>query len=64
MSKRRVVVTGMGMVSAVGNDLPTFWQSLKEGQPGIRPITIFDTSAYRSQNGGEVQGLSPEKHFP
>jgi 3-oxoacyl-[acyl-carrier-protein] synthase II len=53
----------MGMVSAAGNDLPTFWQSLKEGRCGIRPITIFDTSAYRSHNGGEVEGLSPESHF-
>jgi 3-oxoacyl-[acyl-carrier-protein] synthase II len=63
VGKRRVVVTGMGMVSAVGNDLPTSWQSLKEGRGGIRPIAIFDTSAYRSHNGGEVKGLSPEKHF-
>ena len=63
MDKRRVVVTGMGVVSAVGNDLPTFWRSLKEGWCGIRSITIFDTSAYRSHNGGEVNKLSPEKHF-
>ena len=63
MSKRRVVVTGMGIVSAVGNDLPTFWQSLQEGRCGISPITIFDTSAYRSHNGGEVKDLSPETHF-
>lgn len=63
MDKRRVVVTGMGAVSAVGNDLPTFWRSLKEGRCGIRPITIFDTSAYRSQNGGEVKNLSAENHF-
>ncbi len=63
MGKRRVVVTGMGVVSAVGNDLPTFWRSLKEGRSGIRPITIFDTAAYRSHNGGEVDGLSPEHHF-
>jgi 3-oxoacyl-[acyl-carrier-protein] synthase II len=53
----------MGMVSAVGNDLPTFWQSLKAGRCGIGPVTIFDTSAYRSHNGGEVKGLSPENHF-
>ena len=53
----------MGAVTAVGNDLPSFWQSLKEGRCGIRPITIFDTSAYRSHNGGEVGRLSPEKHF-
>jgi len=59
---RRVVVTGMGAVTAVGNDVPTFWQALKEGNSGIRPITIFDTSGYRSRNGGEV-ALSPEVHF-
>jgi 3-oxoacyl-[acyl-carrier-protein] synthase II len=63
MSTRRVVVTGMGIVSAVGNHLSTFWQSLKEGKCGIRPITIFDPSAYRSHNGGEVKNLSPETHF-
>jgi 3-oxoacyl-[acyl-carrier-protein] synthase II len=63
MGTRRVVFTGMGIVSAVGNNLPTFWQSLKEGKCGIRPITIFDTSAYRSHNGGEVKDLSPETHF-
>jgi 3-oxoacyl-[acyl-carrier-protein] synthase II len=64
MKKRRVVVTGMGAVTAVGNDIPAFWRSLKEGQGGIRPITIFDASAYRSHNGGEVSGLLPETHFP
>lgn len=62
MGKRRVVVTGIGAVTAVGNDIPTFWQSLKEGYCGIRPLTIFDTSAYRSHNGGEID-LSPENHF-
>ncbi|MCJ7663504.1 MAG: beta-ketoacyl-[acyl-carrier-protein] synthase family protein [Desulfobacterales bacterium] len=63
MDKRRVVVTGMGAVTAVGNDCTTFWHSLKEGCCGIRPITIFDTSAYRSHTGGEVD-LSPQDHFP
>jgi 3-oxoacyl-[acyl-carrier-protein] synthase II len=63
VGKRRVMVTGMGVVSAVGNDLPTFWRSLKEGRSGIRPITVFDTSAYRSHNGGEVSELSLERHF-
>jgi 3-oxoacyl-[acyl-carrier-protein] synthase II len=62
VGKRRVVVTGIGAVTAVGNDIPTFWQSLKEGYCGIRPLTIFDTSAYRSHNGGEID-LSPENHF-
>lgn len=63
MGQRRVVVTGMGAVSAVGNDLPAFWRSLQEGRGGIGPITIFDPSGYRSHNGGEVRGLSPERHF-
>jgi 3-oxoacyl-[acyl-carrier-protein] synthase II len=63
VGKRRVVVSGMGVVSAVGNDLPTFWRSLKEGRSGIRPISIFDTSAYRSHNGGEVRELSAERYF-
>jgi 3-oxoacyl-[acyl-carrier-protein] synthase II len=62
MGKRRVVVTGMGAVTAVGNDCASFWQSLKDGQCGIRPLTIFDTRAYRSHTGGEVE-LSPESHF-
>jgi 3-oxoacyl-[acyl-carrier-protein] synthase II len=63
MGKRRVVVTGMGAVTAVGNDIPAFWQSLKQGRSGIKPITIFGTAAYRSHNGGEVDDLSPERHF-
>jgi 3-oxoacyl-[acyl-carrier-protein] synthase II len=63
MGKRRVVVTGMGAVTAVGNDIPTFWKSLKQGCSGIKPITIFGTAAYRSHNGGEVSDLSPEEHF-
>jgi 3-oxoacyl-[acyl-carrier-protein] synthase II len=63
MGKRRVVVTGMGAVTAVGNDIPAFWQSLKQGRSGIKPITIFGTAAYRSHNGGEVNDLSPERHF-
>jgi 3-oxoacyl-[acyl-carrier-protein] synthase II len=62
VGKRRVAVTGMGAVTAVGNDVPTFWHSLKEGHCGIRPITIFGTSAYRSHTGGEVD-LSPESQF-
>jgi 3-oxoacyl-[acyl-carrier-protein] synthase II len=63
VNKRRVVVTGMGAVTAVGNDVPTFWQSLRQGYCGIRPITIFNTSAYRSHTGGEVSNVSPERHF-
>lgn len=62
VEKRRVVVTGMGVVSAVGNDVSTFWQALLAGRCGIKPITLFDTSGYRSDNGGEVR-FDPEAHF-
>jgi len=61
--KRRVVVTGLGVVSAVGNSIPQFWDSLKRGKDGMRPITLFDTSGLRSHNGGEVIGLPLDDHF-
>jgi 3-oxoacyl-[acyl-carrier-protein] synthase II len=61
--KRRVVVTGLGVVSAVGNSVPQFWDSLKRGWDGMRPITLFDTSSLRTHNGGEVIDLPIDDHF-
>ena len=61
--KRRVVVTGLGAVSAVGNSVYQFWDSLKRGRDGIRPITLFDTSTLRTHNGGEVINLPLDDHF-
>jgi 3-oxoacyl-[acyl-carrier-protein] synthase II len=60
MTKRRVVVTGLGMISplGVGND-PT-WQGLLEGRSGVGRITKFDTTAYACQIAGEVRGFDPE----
>ena len=43
----RVVVTGMGAITPVGNDVDTFWNSLKQGTVGIGPITSFDTADYK-----------------
>lgn len=57
MNERRVVITGMGVVSPLGNDLQTFWESLKAGRSGISRITAFDTSAYSCHIGGEVRDL-------
>lgn len=54
---RRVVVTGLGVVSPVGNDVDTFWSALKEGKSGIDRIQLFDTAQYPCQIGGEVRGL-------
>ena len=60
MTKRRVVVTGIGMISplGIGND-PT-WQGLLEGRSGVGPITKFDASAYACRIAGEVKGFNPE----
>ena len=60
MSQRRVVVTGMGLVSPIGNDLKSSWKSIEEGRSGIGPITLFDVSAYNSRIGGEVKNFDPE----
>jgi 3-oxoacyl-[acyl-carrier-protein] synthase II len=55
MSKRRVVITGMGIVSPVGNDLGTAWDNIRNGRSGIGPITSFDASAYATRIAGEVR---------
>ena len=54
---RRVVVTGMGVISPVGNDVETFWNALKGGVCGIGPITKFDTTDFKVKVAGEVKGF-------
>jgi len=63
-SDRRVVVTGMGVVTPVGHDLNTFWQNLTAGACGIDRITNFDTSAFDTQIAGEVKNFDPAPAFP
>lgn len=48
----RVVVTGMGAVTPIGNDVETFWEGLKAGKKGFGPITYFDTSDFKSKIRG------------
>ena len=60
---RRVVVTGMGCVTPVGNDVPTFWESLKQGKCGIGPITHFDTTDYKVKVAGEVKDFDPLQYM-
>jgi 3-oxoacyl-[acyl-carrier-protein] synthase II len=62
-NNRRVVITGMGALTPVGNDLETFWTSLKNGVSGIRTIESFDTSTYDCRIGGEVRGFNPKTVF-
>ncbi len=59
MKQRRVAVTGLGVVSPIGNDIPSFWQSVKEGRSGIGPITLIDSSDLAVRIAGEVKGFDP-----
>lgn len=61
--KRRVVVTGVGTVNPAGNDIPSFWKSLKEGKTGIGPITHFDTEGFAAKVAGEVKDFDPSKYI-
>ncbi len=60
MSRRRVVVTGMGALAPNGNDLESFWAALLSGRSGIGPITRFDTSRHEVKIAGELKGFNPE----
>jgi len=63
MAPRRVVVTGLGIISPLGLNLEDSWKSLKLGLSGIGPIKSVDCSALRFQNGAEVRDYEPLKHF-
>ncbi|WP_114562898.1 beta-ketoacyl-ACP synthase II [Ephemeroptericola cinctiostellae] len=63
MSKRRVVVTGLGIVSPVGNDVSTAWGNLLAGQSGITRVTKFDASALSCQIAGEVKNFDPAEYI-
>ena len=60
----QVVITGMGVVSPVGNSKDEFWKSIAAGQNGIDRVTHFDVQDFRTQIGGEVKGFAPEMFLP
>ena len=64
MSRRRVVVTGLGLISPVGNDVATGWGNLVAGRSGIGRITRFDAGAFTSQIAGEVKDFNVEDWMP
>ncbi|HNW39678.1 MAG TPA: beta-ketoacyl-ACP synthase II [Candidatus Omnitrophota bacterium] len=57
--KKRVVITGLGVISPVGNDVASFWNSLKEGKSGVGPTTSFDATAFDSRIAAEVKNFDP-----
>ncbi len=61
---RRVVVTGLGMVSPLGNDVASSWDALLKGESGIDTITLFDASQFGCQIAGEVKGFDATQYLP
>ncbi len=62
-SDRRVVITGLGAITPLGNDVETFWSNLKNGVSGIHTIDAFDTTAYDCKIGGQVRDFDPKPFF-
>jgi len=60
MTRRRVVITGMGTVNSLGSEVPEFWRALCAGKSGISQIELFDTSDFKVHFGGEVKNFNPE----
>lgn len=59
MPRKRVVVTGMGCVSPLGNDVKTTWENIIAGKSGIGPITLFNSDGFKTRFGGEVKNFDP-----
>jgi 3-oxoacyl-[acyl-carrier-protein] synthase II len=64
VSKRRVVVTGLGMLSPLGNDVTSTWNAILKGESGIGPITTIDASAFTTRFAGEVKNFDVEAYIP
>ncbi len=61
MNNKRIVITGIGVLSPIGIGKDNYWKALVEGQSGIRPITIFDTSKFKIKIGGEITGFNAKE---
>ena len=61
--KRRVVVTGLGAITPIGNDVESFWNGLKNKTVGIAPITYFDTADYKAKLAAEVKGFDAKQYM-
>ncbi|NMD38480.1 MAG: beta-ketoacyl-ACP synthase II [Christensenellaceae bacterium] len=61
--KRRVVVTGIGAITPLGNNVADTWEGLKSGKNGIAPITLFNTEKFKAKLGAEVKGFDPKEYL-
>ena len=62
MSDRRVVITGIGILSPIGLNKEDFWKNLVAGKSGVKNITSFDTTEYATHFGGEITGYDPKPY--
>ena len=62
MSKRRIVITGIGCVTPLGNDVPTFWKNLLAGKSGMGPISHFEAESMATNFAAEVKNFEPAEH--
>ncbi|AKA34884.1 MAG: beta-ketoacyl-[acyl-carrier-protein] synthase II [Muricauda sp.] len=63
MQLKRVVVTGLGALTPIGNNVEAYWDGLKNGKSGSAPITYFDTEKFKTKFACELKGYNPEDHF-
>jgi len=60
MKKKRIVITGIGILASTGIGKDAFWDGLKEGRSGVKPVTLFDTTSVRSKMAGEISNFDPK----
>ena len=63
MEEKRVVVTGMGAITPIGNNIEEFWRGIKNGECGIDKITEFDASDFKVKLAAELKGYNPENYL-
>lgn len=63
MELKRVVVTGLGAITPLGKDLPSTWEAMKAGKSGAAPVTLFDTTEFKTKFACEVKGFDPNDYF-
>src|SRR5437762_1678633 len=63
MNRKRIAITGVGLICSIGNTLEEFWQGIVAGPRGIPPVTILDPTAAECKIGGEIAGFDPAAHL-